>query len=418
MTRRRLIALGLTITSMVVAIVCVLVWLGGRPLAAVPARGITVFDSPFYGDLLPLPSTDIHGVSRSFSAVDYITPGTQGSTHPALTRVETRPTPPLRFTLNYLLVGLDRMPGMSRGGRTDTIVIAVFDRSSDHIGLISVPRDLYVMVPDHGPARINAAYSIGRRQGRNGLEVLERVVEDTLAIPIHHSIAVDLGLFERAVDAVGGVTVDVPCPIQDNFIDPREENGRRPLDVPAGRQHMNGVTAAMYCRSRHGRSDWDRARRQQAVLLALRARLMSVGGVSRLPGLWDQFGEAVTTDMSRLDLFRLATRVLQADPSHLHGLVIGYQQTEHWTTPENRWVLIPRFDEIDSALSGLFSAPVPGSRPSAARCPAADVAITRPNRGALKRRMALRAQARAATDALVQSSSGETGSNPDHSSSP
>lgn len=402
MRRRLIIGLGITAISLVSMVLCVVVWLDGRPLAAPATRGATVFDSPYFGDLIPLPSTDIQGVSRYFSAVDNLAAMSEGSQYPALTRVETRPTPPLRFTLNYLLVGLDRMPGMSRGGRTDTIVIAVFDRSSDHIGLISVPRDLYVMVPDHGPARVNAAYSIGRRQGRDGLEVLERVVEDTLAIPIHHSIAVDLGLFEGAVDAVGGVTVDVPCPIQDNFIDPRESNGRRPLDVPAGRQQMDGVTAAMYCRSRHGRSDWDRARRQQAVLLALRSRLMSVGGVGRLPALWDRFGESVSTDMSRLDLFRLAGRVLQADPSHLHGLVIGYQQTEHWTTPENRWVLIPRFDAIDQALSGLFSAPVPGTRPRGARCPAADVAITRPNQGALKRRMAIRARARAATDALVQ----------------
>jgi len=383
MVRRLLIGLGIMAGITTVAILGLALWLFGRPLSEPRRPAATVFDSPYYGDLIPLPSTDIKGIPRDvgFDSAEGVS---GGSAYPTITRVETRATPPLRYTLNYLLVGFDTMRG---GGRTDTIVIVVFDRSSDHIGLISVPRDLYVMVPDSGPARINAAYAIGRRQGRDGLEVLERVVEDTLAIPIHHSIAVDLGLFESAVDAVGGVTVDVPCPIQDNFIDTREASGRRLLNVEVGRRHMDGTTAAMYCRSRHGRSDWDRARRQQRVLLALRSRLLTIGGVGRIPALWEQFGDSVTTNMTRLELFRLAGQVLQADTSHLHGLVLGYQQTEHWTTPEGRWVLIPRFDAIDDALAGLFSAPSPGARPSGAQCPAADVALTRPDRHALKRRV-------------------------------
>jgi LCP family protein required for cell wall assembly len=385
MMRRLVIGLSVMAAVLIGAILCFGFWLVGRPLAAPRPRGETIIDSPYYGDLIPLPSI---GVEASLDGVIASGPVEAGAEpYLAITRVEKRATPAFRNTLNCLLIGLDRRPGARGGGRTDTIIIAVIDRGSDHIGLISVPRDLYVMIPDHGPGRINAANSLAYRSGHDGIEVLKRVVEDTLAIPIHHTIAVDLGLFERAVDAVGGVNVDVPCAIRDNFVDPREPTGRRLLDAPAGRQHMDGVTAAMYVRSRHGRSDWDRARRQQAVLLGLRSRLMSAGGVGRLPALWDQFGESVRTDMSRLDLFRLAGRLLRADPSHLHGMVIGHQQTEHWTTPEGSWVLLPRFDEIDRSFAGLFSAPSPGSMPSGTRCAAADVALTRPDHGAFRRRI-------------------------------
>lgn len=390
MVRRVILCLCFVVLILVGGVVLSTFWLAGRPLAAPSSRQATVFDSPYHGDLIPLPSTDIHGITRHLTVVE-VPPlnrrqGRQ-SIDAVITRAEESSTPPLRRTLNCLLVGLDRRPGMHRGGRTDTLVIAVFDRASDHIGLVSIPRDLYVVVPDHGPTRINAVWSIAGRQGRNGLETLERVVEDTLAIPIHHSLAIDLGLFERSVDALGGVTVDVRCPIQDNFIDTREESGRLALDVAAGRQHMSGRTAAMYARSRHGRSDWDRARRQQAVLFGMRDRLLSLGGVGRLPSLWDEFGSSVTTEMTRLEIFRLAVRALQADGRHIHGLVIGYRQTRAWVTPEGRWVLLPEFEAIDDALSGLFSAPTPGARPSAAECPAADVALTRPNRQAARRRM-------------------------------
>jgi LCP family protein required for cell wall assembly len=292
----------------------------------------------------------------------------------------------LRWTLNILLVGLDRRPGTSSGGRTDTILVAVLDRTSEHVGLISIPRDLYVEVPDHGPARINAAYGIGQRQHRDGLAVLERVVEDTLSIPIHHRIAVDLAGFEHSIDAVGGVVVDVPCPIQDNFVDLRDPSGRRPLDVPAGRQLMNGTTALMYVRSRHGRSDWDRARRQQAVLVALKTRLLSAGGISLIPTIWDQLGDSIQTDMTRLDILSLTQRAAGINLQQIHGLVLGHRHTEHWTTPEGQWVLLPQFEAIDTALVGLFSEPSPSGRPEGERCPAADVALTRPNREALRRR--------------------------------
>jgi LCP family protein required for cell wall assembly len=393
----------------------VVVWLGGSPLAPLDDRRVTVFDAPCCQDLLEPPPLDGRALARVLadSGDDACDPS---GLPRALVRTESHPTPPLRHTHNVLLLGLDRRPGTARGGRADTLVVAVFDSTSNHVGLVSIPRDLLVLVPDHGPARVNAAYAIGSRQGRGGLAVLERVVEDTFAIPIHHTVAVDLDVFERSVDAVGGVHVDVRCPIRDNFVDPRTETGRRALDLPAGRHHLDGPTAAMYVRSRHGRSDWDRARRQQSVLVALRDRLLSTGGLRRLPALWDQLGVSVTTDMTRLDIFRLAGRALDTDPSRIHGLVIGSRHTDHWTTPDGHWVLLPRFEAIDEAIGALFSAPAPGQRPEGAVCPPADVAIVRPDRFARRRRA--RSLANAARVAAAGYSSSDTASNSDQSSPP
>jgi len=354
-------------------------FLTGRPLSRGRLEAAPVPADSLGSDLIPLPDHEYGGSSRGQPS-----PAAAEAWQPRVVRTESRTTPPLDGTRNYLLVGLDRRTG-GRSGRADTIVVAVFDRGSDHVGLVSIPRDLYVEFPGHGPARINAAFGIARKAGTDGVDLLRRVVEDTLAIPIDHFVAVDLDIFERAVDALGGVSVDVPCPIEDNFVDPRQPTGRRPLVVPAGRVTMDGATAAMYVRSRHGRSDWDRARRQQAVLQAMRDRLLTAGGLARVPTLLDELGANVETDMTGLDLLRLSERALRARPEHVHGLVIGHEQTEHWTTAEGRWVLLPRYDEIDRALASLFSAPGPGARPAGALCPSADVALTREGLGRARR---------------------------------
>ncbi len=195
----------------------------------------------------------------------------------------------------------------------DTIVVVVLDRRSGHVGLVSVPRDAYVELGAAGRGRINTALQVAKRLGEPPLEFGKRVVGDTLALPIRHALALDLGVFERAVDALGGVTVHVPCALRDRFLDSRDPTGYRFLDVDPGDVRMDGATAALYVRSRHGRSDFSRSRRQQAVLLGLRAELETAGGVTRLPDLWDEFearsprtSSATNCSTSRGGCWRLA----------------------------------------------------------------------------------------------------------------
>jgi polyisoprenyl-teichoic acid--peptidoglycan teichoic acid transferase len=137
---------------------------------------------------------------------------------------------------------------------------------------------------------------------------------------------------------------------------------------------MDGVTAAMYVRSRHGRSDFHRARRQQAVLLGVQHELAGLG-VLRLPELWSTFEASVETDMRRIELLSLGRRALQLDPTHLHGIVIGNEQVHGFRTPDGKSVLLPDYEAIDLALAKLFSAPSPGVRPKLAACEPKDAAL-------------------------------------------
>ncbi|MDF3070764.1 MAG: putative transcription regulator [Polyangiaceae bacterium] len=289
-------------------------------------------------------------------------------------RAKPTRTPALTNTRNFLVIGLDRRPDGTGPALADSLVLVVLDEAREHVGLVSIPRDLYVDIPESGTDRINTVYQVAKRTHREPLELLSRVVSDTLKLPIEHAIALDLGVFERAVDAVGGVEVQVPCAIRDNFVDARVDGGRRLLDLDEGPQHLDGVTAAMYARSRHGRSDFHRARRQQAILLGVQ-RALSGLGVLKLPDLWSAFESSIETDMRRVELLALARRGMNTDPAHLHGLVLGHDHVEGFRTPEGKSVLLPKYDVIDASLGKLFSAPSPGVRPEHAVCEPKNAAL-------------------------------------------
>src|SRR6478735_8372628 len=311
---------------------------------------------------------------RAISSAASTSPPVASSVAPVPAAVLRVSTPPFEYTDNYLLVGLDRRPFGGGAGLSDTILVAVFDEARDSLGLVSIPRDLWVEIPGHAEDRINTVMNVARRSGEDPLALLGRVVENTLGLPIGHSLAIDLGVFERAVDALGGITVDVPCPIVDRFLDPRDETGYRKLDLAAGAAHLDGVTAAMYARSRHGRSDFSRARRQQAILVGMRRALSKPSSLMRLPTLFSSLEDSIETDLSRAEVLRLAQRLLQVPSAHLHGLVLGSEQVSAMQAG-GRAVLRGKPEAINDALNQLFSSPSPGLPQVGSVCPKADVAL-------------------------------------------
>ena len=290
-----------------------------------------------------------------------------------LPRAEIPPRAPHAWR-STLIVGLDRRPDAAGAGLADSILVAALDEASGHAGVISVPRDLWVAIPEHGDDRINVVPLVAKRQKQDPIELFSRVIEDTLGLPIAHGVVVDLGLFERVVDRVGGVEVQVRCPIVDSFHDARVPGGRRKLELDAGRATLDGATAAMYVRSRHGRSDFGRSRNQQAVLLGLRDRLLAGGGFLLVPELWAEVERSVHTDMMRYELFDLARRALGLDRERLHGLVLAPPLTRAHRTDDGKSVLLLDDEAAFQGIARLFDAAPPGE-PIKAPCPPADAAL-------------------------------------------
>jgi anionic cell wall polymer biosynthesis LytR-Cps2A-Psr (LCP) family protein len=129
----------------------------------------------------------------------------------------------------------------------------------------------------------------------------------------------------------------------------------------------------MYARSRHGRGIFDRARRQQALLMAIRDRALELGP-ERLRELLPALRKAVYSDLRLLDMLRLASRLSRVKRTRIHGLVLGPGQARPTTLESGQWVMVPQPQQLLLALSGLFDAGTPGLRDPDA-CPPMDAGL-------------------------------------------
>ena len=147
--------------------------------------------------------------------------------------------------------------------RADTIMVITADLAAPDLGLLSIPRDLYLSIPGQGENRINTAHIFGeldRPGGGPGRTVA--AVTQNFGIPLDGWVRVDFAGFIAIVDAIGGIEIDVPEAVIDHAY-PTEDYGTMTLNIPAGLQRMDGERALQYARSRHSGSDFDRAERQQ-----------------------------------------------------------------------------------------------------------------------------------------------------------
>ncbi len=263
---------------------------------------------------------------------------------------------------HVLLLGFDGP--MSPPGRTDAILILSIDPDAGEIGVVSVPRDLWVDIPGLEPGRINTVFRIAeaRLGPGTGHALLKAVIARELGIEIQRTVAVDMQGFGEIVDLLGGVWVDVDCPIQDNFVSPGSPNGYEPLVLERGRQKLDGHTALLYSRSRHGRSDLDRARRQQTVLIGLWKRLARLETVGRLPALLQKIAGHVRTDIDLETALEYAALFASVGLDGLHGLVLVEPTVYQWRSPDGRSVLRLDKARLRASLERLFDAPKPGKR--------------------------------------------------------
>jgi len=225
-----------------------------------------------------------------------------------------------------LLVGTDAGPGRW-SARADTIVIAALDVESGRGGLFGVPRNLVGLpipreladlYPDGSwPGLANALYTLGWQRAERfphavdpGAAALARSLEQLIGIPIDYTVVVDMGGFVRVVDALGGVTIDVPRPVSTWLSPPLPGEDWAYYEIPAGRQHLDGHEALAYARSRTGTSDYDRMQRQRCLLGALWRQADWPTVLFRLPQLLAAVEGAVRTDIPREALPQLVQLAL------------------------------------------------------------------------------------------------------------
>lgn len=208
--------------------------------------------------------------------------------------------------LNILILG---MGGEGHEGPylTDTMLIASINKSDKKLALTSIPRDLLVDTSRFGKQKINAlnSYAEVEKSGSGG-KYTSSVTEELLQIPIDYYVRVDFNGFEKIINAVGGIDINVP----NSFTDPLFPRISAPslittVTFQEGLQHMDGKTALIYARSRHGNngegSDFARSKRQQQIILALKNKILTpeiLFSPSKLKQLAESLKEYVYTDIS------------------------------------------------------------------------------------------------------------------------
>jgi LCP family protein required for cell wall assembly len=270
----------------------------------------------------------------------------------------TLPGPPIwdgEGRVNLLLLGIDQRGSQEGHWRTDTMIIVTIDPKAQTVGMISIPRDLWVPIWGYDiENRINTAHYYGDVKGYpgGGPALARDTVAYNLGIPIHHYVRLNFTAFEKLIDEIGGIDIYVEKAINDPQY-PDEAYGYDPFYLPAG--------SHQYARSRHGTGDFDRAKRQQQVIMAARDQIVKLDQLPQLiangPEILSTLGESVQTDLTFDQAMQLA-RILNDIPREAYqSAVIDGKYTQPYTTDTGAQVLIPLRDRIAQLYESFFKSP-------------------------------------------------------------
>jgi LCP family protein required for cell wall assembly len=243
-----------------------------------------------------------------------------------------------------LLLGSDNDAKFGGTVLTQSMILARVNPTTRKVVMESIPRDLWVPLSTGGSAKIDAAYLHG------GASASVATVEEDFHIHIDHYAWIGLLGLVNLINQVGGVDVVATNPVMDDFY-PADLTGKNPyaferVAVLPGPQHMNGMQALMYVRSRHGdlRSDFGRSQRQQQVLLALRAKAKLLG-IADLPDIATAMANDFSTDMSISEIASLLPIASSVQLQNVHQVILASPYSEPGQRI-NQEVLLPNWNLI------------------------------------------------------------------------
>ncbi len=268
--------------------------------------------------------------------------------------------------VRILLLGIDQRTGVTDNEqyfRTDTMMVVNIDPVSKKIGVLSIPRDLWVDIPDGGPAaRINTANARGDSGGYpgGGPALAAATVQEQLGLRTDYFIRINFDVFTTVVDLLAPTGVEI-CVRQliDDPDYPDAGFGTIAVRFEPGCQMLNSEQLLQYARTRATQgADFDRARRQQEVLKAMQAEVASLEGIANLivqaPSVYDELRDSVVTNMPLDQIIRLGLLIREVSSEDIHTGVIDNLYVQLGTTDTGDQILIPNYNAIRLLVQQVF----------------------------------------------------------------
>lgn len=268
--------------------------------------------------------------------------------------------------VNILLLGIGD-PGHAGETLADTNMVVSINTKTNpaQVAMISLPRDLQVQIAGDGEAKLNEAHSYGENlKPPQGIETSQKTIENTLGIPIHYYVRANFSGLRDAVNAVGGIDIDVKEALIDQEYPCEKNEGRScGINIKPGVQHMDGSTALKYARCRKGTcgDDFGRALRQQEVLTAIRDKVLSLqtlSNPSKVSQLISAASNNIKTDLSLNNIQRLQQLTKDSNKNEFVNVVFSIKPNGFLVSSNTSSNLLPaggNFDDIKKFVAKIFS---------------------------------------------------------------
>ena len=264
--------------------------------------------------------------------------------------------------VTVLIMGLDysdwrkQTEGWTDASRTDSMILLTVDPLSKTAGMLSIPRDMWVNIPNYGNYKINQAYYFGELNklpgGGPGLAI--NTVEKFIGVPIDYYAQIDFAAFSDFIDALGGIEIDVPNEITVGVMFKPE------VTLQPGKQIVSGEVALAYARARYTEGgDFDRAGRQQQVILGIRNRIFQLNMLPTLianaPVLYQKLSSGIKTNLTLDQVMELAFLAIQINPENIKKGIIGPNEVTFAKSPDGLDILVPFPDRIRLIRDQVFT---------------------------------------------------------------
>lgn len=244
------------------------------------------------------------------------------------------------FRTNLLLLGTDDSPERGELARTDTIILTTIIPLKPYVGMLGIPRDLWLELPNVGEQRINTAYFYAELEepGSGAKAAVEAVTVNFGVIPRYYLVVHMLGVVD-VVDAIGGLDITLE---------------RKMGTLKKGEHHLNGTETLAFIRERYSSSDLSRMEQGQIVLGALIHKLLLPSGWTKIPHLLEALPNAIETNIPLWQLPRLGFAVARAGLTGMDSQTITWDMVTPYVTSGGAQVLLPIWDEINPVLREMF----------------------------------------------------------------